>query len=216
MLQRCPVFLPLLFMACVVAGCAAQNTAKVPDGYTLSAPVLVETDEVTVALLRIVDFGTKGTLIKDPGWRDYVITIHNHSENAFIIKNVKVLNQEGRYLDSASAYDQIIATPDAGIVLAGDATDSVAGIAAGQVIPFGGTLYGVLSGAAAASSTGAKARAKRDFSLRVLKNIELAPGGKVEGSAFLPHIVRPKLVVVDYFQDGRNHRIEIPLPVQGE
>lgn len=216
MLQRCSGILPLLVMVCVIVGCASPKATTAPVGYAMAEPVQVETAEITVSLLRIADFGNDGTLIKDPGWRDYVIKIHNHSGVSFIIKNVKLLNQEGRYVDSASAYEQVIAAPDTGLALASDVTDSVAGIAAGQFIPFGGAIYGVLSGVAAASSAGEKASAKRAFRFRVLKNIELAPGGQVEGSAFLPHIARPKMLVVDYSQNGGNHRIKIPLPVSEE
>jgi len=59
----------------------------------------------------------------------------------------------------------------------------------------------VLSSAASAASAEAKSNAKRVFMLRVLKDVELAATGKVEGSAFLPHITRPKTLVVDYTQN---------------
>jgi hypothetical protein len=49
--------------------------------------------------------------------------------------------------------------------------------------------------------------------LRVLKNVELAPKGRVDGSAFLPNITRPKALVVDYILAGTTSRIEIPLPM---
>ena len=116
-------------------------------------------------------------------------------------------------MDSASAYEQITAPPNVGVELAGDVAETAAGIAAGQIIPYGGKIFSVLSSAASASSAGAKANAKRAFMLRVLKNVELAPAGKVEGSAFLPNITRPKALVVDYIQDGTTNRIEIPLPM---
>ncbi len=50
--------------------------------------------------------------------------------------------------------------------------------------------------------------------LRVLKNVELAPTGKVERSAFLPNITEAKVLVLDYAQEGKPYRIEIPLPMQ--
>ena len=37
--------------------------------------------------------------------------------------------------------------------------------------------------------------------------VELAPAGKVEGSAFLPNITKPKTLVVDYARDGTRNRI---------
>ena len=179
----------------------------------MGAPILVKSADIAVTLLTIFKQGSEGTLVEDPGWREYVIEIENLSTNVFTVQNVKLLNQEGRYLDSASTYEQITAPPDAGSALAGDVAGTVAGAAAGQVIPFGGTIYSVLSSAASAASAEAKSNAKRVFMLRVLKDVELAPTGKVEGSAFLPHITRPKTLVVDYTQNGvKTYRIEIPLP----
>ena len=118
-------------------------------------------------------------------------------------------------MDSASAYEQITAPPDVGAELAGDVAETAAGMAAGQFIPYGGKIISVLSSAASASSAEAMAQAKRTFVMRVLKNVELAPAGKVEGSAFLPNITRTKALVVEYVQYGTTNRIEIPLPMQG-
>jgi hypothetical protein len=117
-------------------------------------------------------------------------------------------------VDSASAHEQITAPPDVGAELAGDVAGQAAGMAAGQIIPFGGQIYGVLSSAVSASSAEGKANAKRTFALRVLKNVELAPAGKVERSAFLPDVARAKALVVDYAKDGTTRRLEIPLPLQ--
>jgi hypothetical protein len=118
-------------------------------------------------------------------------------------------------VDSASAYEQITAPPDVGAELVGDVAETAAGMAAGQFIPFGGKIFGVLSSGASAWSAEEKAQAKRAFALRVLKNVELASAGKVEGSAFLPNITGAKTLVVDYAQDNTTNRIEIPLPMQG-
>jgi hypothetical protein len=111
-------------------------------------------------------------------------------------------------------HEQITAPPDVGAELAGDVAGQAAGMAAGQIIPFGGQIYGVLSGVVSASSAEGKANAKRTFALRVLKNIELAPAGKVERSAFLPNVTRAKVLVVSYAQEGTTHHFEIPLPLQ--
>ena len=87
-------------------------------------------------------------------------------------------------------------------------------MAIGHFIPYGGTIFDVLSSTASASSAAATDNAKRVFRLRVLKNVELAPKGRVEGSAFLPNIARPKALVVDYILEGMINRIELPLPKQ--
>jgi hypothetical protein len=169
---------------------------------------------LAVALIKIAEQGDKETLVEDPGWREYVIEIENISMVALTVQNVKLLNQDGSYVDSASAYEQIIAPPDAGAKLAGDVAKNAAGIAAGQIIPFGGQIFNVVSSTVSAASGGANANAKRVFVLRVLKNVELAPAGKVERSAFLPNIKGAKELVVDYVQEGATNRIAIPLPMQ--
>jgi hypothetical protein len=181
----------------------------------MAGPIRVKSADLAVALIRITEQGSKGTLIEDPGWREYVIEIENLSTNDLKVQNVKLLNLNGRYVDSASAYEQITSPPDVGAELAGDVAETAAGMAAGQFIPYGGTIFSMLSSAASASSAGAKVNAKRAFMMRVLKNVELAPTGKVEGSAFLPNTTRPKALVVDYVQDSMTNRIEIPLPIRG-
>jgi ethanolamine utilization microcompartment shell protein EutS len=181
----------------------------------MTGPIQVKSADLAVALIRIAEQGKKGTLVEDPGWREYVIEIENISNSALTVQNVKLLNQDGTYVDSASAYEQITAPPDVAAELAGDVAEKAAGMAAGQLIPFGGQLFSVLSNAVSVSSAGAKANAKRAFLLRVLKNVELAPAGKVERSAFLPNIPNAKVLVVDYAQDGTTYRVEIPSPMQG-
>jgi hypothetical protein len=212
----CSHFLmPLLVLTLAIAGCAGPEVSKAPSPNSMAGPIRVQSADLAVALIRIAGQGNKETLIENSGWCEYVIEIENLSSNALTVQNVKLLNPDGRYVDSASAYEQITAPPDVGVELAGDIAQSAAGIAAGQIIPYGGTIISVLSSAASASSAGTKAHARRVFMLRVLKNVELAPAGKVEGSAFLPNITRPKALVIDYAQDGTPNRIEIPLPVQG-
>lgn len=206
--------LPLLALIIIITGCANSKIADKPVPSSLSNPIQVETIDLTVTLSSIAGPDTPGALIEDPGWREYVLNITNTSTESFTIQNVKLLNQEGRYFDSASSYGQIIAPPDAAVATAGNVANTAAGIAAGQVIPFGGTIYGMLTGAASASSAETKAGAKRAFALRVLKNIELDPEGKVEGSAFLPNIVNPKRVVLDYSKNGSASRVKIDLPKQ--
>jgi len=215
MMLRSYFLLPLLALALTVVGCAGPKVSKAPSANSTIVPIRVKSADLAIALIRIAEQGDKGTLIEDPGWLEYVIEIENLSTNTLTVQNVKLLNLDGRYVDSASAYEQITAPPDLGAEVAGDAAEKAAGIAAGQIIPFGGTIFSVLSGAASASSAETKAQAKRVFMLRRLKNVELAPAGRVEGSAFLPNITRPKTLVVDYARDGTKNRIEIPLPIQG-
>ncbi|MBU0943745.1 MAG: hypothetical protein KJ804_10635 [Proteobacteria bacterium] len=214
MLIRSCFLLPLLVLIFLMAGCAGPKVATAPaSSQAMLDPVRVKSADLVLTLIRIAEQGSEGTLIEDPGWREYVIEIENISTNDFTVQNVKLLNTDGRYVDSASTYQQIIAPPDVGAEVAGDVAGTVAGIAVGQIIPYGGILFSMLSNAASTSSVGEKANASRIFMSRVLKNVELAPAGKVEGSAFLPNITRPKTLVVDYTRESSLYRIEIPLPL---
>jgi hypothetical protein len=216
MLLRSYFFLPLFALILTGVGCAGPKATKAPSAISIVDPIRVQSADLAVALIRIAEKGNKETLVEDPGWLEYVIEIENLSANALTVQNVKLLNQDGRYVDSASAYEQITAPPDVGAELAGDVAQSAAGIAAGQMIPYGGSIFGVLSSAASAWSAGTKKQATRVFRSRMLKNVELAPAGELEGSAFLPNMTRPKALVVDYNQEGTTNRIEIPLPIQGQ
>jgi hypothetical protein len=216
MMHRISFLLLLFVLPVFVVGCSGQQAGKQPSLYAMNESIRVSSADLAVLLKRISHQGDDETLIEDPGWSEFVLEIKNTSGTPFVIMNVKLLNQSGRYVDSAAVYEQIIAPPDAGTELAGDVAQTAAGIAAGQVIPYGGTILGLLSGAASVSSAGDRAQAKGIFMLRVLKNIELAPGGRMEGSAFLPNIAQPKTLIVDYVQHGVVNRLEIPLPLAGE
>lgn len=205
------VLFSFLLLIVVIAGCAG-STAPGDAGVTLTSPIRRQTADLAVTLVRIAGPGDKETLVQDPGWREYGIEIENLSTNPLTVRNVKLLDRDGVYVDSASAYEQLIAPPDAGTELAGDVAATAAGVAAGQIIPFGGTIFSVVSGAVSTTSAGAGVKAKRAFGLRVLKNVELAPAGKVERSAFLPNITGAKALVVDYAQGGATGRIEVALP----
>jgi len=205
--------LPLFILAMTASGCAGP---KASSANSMSGPIRVKSAGLALSLIRIAGQGDKETLVEDPGWREYVIEIENISTDDLTVQNVKLLNQDGVYVDSASAYEQITVPPDVGAELASDVAKTAAGMAAGQIIPFGGQIFSVLSRTVSASSAESKAKAKRAFVLRVMKNVELAPAGKVEGSAFLPNITKAKELVVDYAQNGTTYRIEIPLAMQGE
>jgi hypothetical protein len=215
MLLRFYFLLPVVALILIGIGCAGPKVSDAPSTNQMEFPIQVKSAGLAVALTRIAEQGDTETLIKDPGWIEYFIEIENLSAKPITIQNVKLLNLGGRYVDSAASYEQITAPPNVGAELAGDVAQKAGGMIAGQIIPYGGTIFSVLSGAVSASSAGAKAQAKRAFRLRLLKNVELAPAGKVEGSAFLPNLKRPKALVVDYVQDGTTNRLEIPLPSQG-
>jgi hypothetical protein len=196
----------------MLAGCAGPAAKQAPRPDPPVAPVRIESSELRVTLLRIMGAGSQGTLVQDQGWREYVLEIGNLGTKPVTVHNVKLLNLDGRYVESAGSYDEIIAPPDPAYKVAGNVATSAASTAAGQIIPYGGYIVTVFSGVASASAAGDVASAKRTFALRKLKDVELAPGGRVEGSAFLPDIGDAKALVVDYGSGQEAHRIEIPLP----
>ena len=210
------VLTPLL-VVCVlgVAGCGgsasqpASGPASGPE--PVLAPVRFESAELRVTLTGVLAPGDPGGSVQDAGWREYQLEIENRGKRPLTVRNVKLLNRSGRYLDSAATYEEITAPPDASDELAENVAKTVAGQVAGAVIPYGGSIFGILSGAASVSGANAQADAKRAFGARKLKNVELAPAGIVKGSAFLPEIADRKALVIDYGTGDATDRVEIPL-----
>jgi hypothetical protein len=202
----------MIAVALTVAGCAGPAPRQAPRPDRPVAPVRFESSELRVTLLRIMSAGSQGTLVQDEGWREYVLEIGNLGTRPVTVRNVKLLNLEGRYVDSAVSYNELTAPPDPAYKVAGDVAASAARTAAGQIIPYGGYIVTVFSGVASASAAGDVASAKRSFALRKLKDVELAPGGRVEGSAFLPNIGDAKALVLDFGNGQGDQRIEIALP----
>jgi hypothetical protein len=159
--------------------------------------------------------GEDGPVLREPGWREYRIEVTNAGAAPLTVSDVKLLTGEGRYLASAASYEELRTHPGAGEVLAKDIARRSAGIAAGQAIPYGGTLVGILSGAFSASAAGSQAEAKRVFLLRRLKSVELAPGGRIAGSAFFPDVTDARALIIDFLVAGRPERAEIPLAKDG-
>jgi hypothetical protein len=164
-----------------------------------------------VRLVGILKVGDEGTLVKDEGWREYVLEIENLSPEDRIVKSVRLLNPNRRYIDSALTYEQVLVPPNTTLAVAGDVTKTTAGIAAGQIIPYGGYLVSVLSSATSTALSGTKGSAERTFAVRVLKGVELAVGGKVAGSALLPDTPGARALVVDYVRGHDSRRIELAL-----
>jgi hypothetical protein len=200
-------------LACVlsVTGCAGSATQPTSRAEPVAAPVRFESAELCVTLSGVLGLGDPAGPVTDPGWREYLLEIENRGSRPLTVRNVKLLNRSGRYLDSAATYEEITAPPDAAYELAGTVAKSVAGQVAGQVIPYGGSIFGILSGAASISSANAQADAKRAFATRKLKNVELAPAGTVKGSAFLPETADRQALVIDYGIGDKTDRVEIPL-----
>jgi len=170
----------------------------------------LETKHLAVELAGIVDSDTPDSLVQDAGWREYRLTLVNRFAGPLTIRNVRLLTAEGRYVESAGNYSEIVAPPDPAEMIAGNVVRQGAGVAAGQFIPFGGTLVGLVTNSASALSTQKQTDARRAFALRKLKKVELAPGGKVSGSAFLPVVPNVRFLVIDYAAGNNDERLEIP------
>jgi hypothetical protein len=200
----------LLFMICL--GCAGREVVPVAvQPIEKKEPICSDTAKERICLKGILKMGNPQTLVKDPGWCEYLFEIENSDVASFTIHNVKLLINTGRYIDSAATYEEIIKPPDVPAEVAGDIAKDAAGIAIGQLIPFGGFLVKAFSNAASASKAAAQGNARQDFSLRVFKNVELAPGGKIDGSAFFPNIFDARSVNLDLSLGGVFTRIEIPV-----
>lgn len=214
MLLRYMIFLFLLIFGLSVIGCAGTQESKRLNFYPLTEPVRVESADLTISLLNILGPDDEGTLIESPGWSEYILEIENHSTNILIIHNVKISNVDGQNEESALFYEQIIVPPNVSVELAGDVAKTAAGVAAGLVVPFGGSILGLISRTISASSASAKEKAKLDFTLRVVRNAELVPGETITGSAFLPDIKDAKALSIEYVVNETVKSIHIPLPSQ--
>jgi len=83
------------------------------------------------------------------------------------------------------------------------------GAAAGQIVPFGGTIVGTISDAISASTAESRGNAKRAFERHKLKFVELEPAGKMTGSAFLPDLAADEApaLVVSYGHGNQTKRL---------
>jgi hypothetical protein len=202
----------LVAFALMSAGCGGSKVARKGDHPPRPRPITVQTPDIRATLAGVLAEGDEGTLVKDKGWREYVLEIQNLTTDDLTVKDVRLLNPTGRYIESAATYGQIIVPPNTAVAVAEDVAKTGAGIAAGAIIPYGGYLVSVLTSATSTALSRTHGSAERTFAVRVLKGVELAPGGKVAGSAFLPDIPRSRALVIDYMKAHGKGRVEIPLP----
>jgi len=210
-LSRClALVLPVLI---AVAGCTAPTATREPSPATVVDAQEYRATGIRVRLIKALRSGDRGTLLASPGWVEYVFAIANTGSSPLRIHDVNLLNADGRYLASAASYEQIVAPPDAG----GRVATRTAGAAVGQVVPFGGVIAGVISEAISASTAESRENAKRVFDRHKLKSVELAPAGKMTGSAFLPDLAahEAKALIVSYGHGNQTKRLEIRLSRRG-
>jgi hypothetical protein len=207
------IFLPALaLIAWVLLGCDHHKERPEPPPTPKAVQVQFQSADLGIRVIGIAG-AEQGDLtpIRDPGWLEYRLQIENRGTQPLKVHSVRLLSPQGQYLDSATEYEALAAPPDTATELAQNIAIRSAGIAAGQVIPYGGTIVGLLSGAASASSAQTQANAKREFALRRIKEVELAPGGHLTGSAFLPRIQDPLALVVDVERGDKPKRLELSL-----
>lgn len=201
-----------LLLSVASAGCSTPQTTGAAPEQRFAQPLETQTDALGVALIGVLAAGHPQTLIRDAGWREYLLQVENRGDAAVVIETVKLLNGEGRYLDSAMEYAEIKAPPDPSDQVVAGVAKSTAGVVAGQIVPFGGYFVSVVSTAASAAGASATGNDRQDFAIRRLKAVELAPGGRVSGSAFLPNILDPRALVLDYSVGEQQGRARIELP----
>ena len=189
--------------------CTTPNAAQ--DSHALPAfePVRGQVDGLAATLVRAL---ASGDASSDVGWFEYELVLENRGDSPLVVSTAKLLTASGRYLAPATAYAEILSPPNAAYQVAGSVATSAAGMAAGQVIPFGGLVVQAIAGAAGAASAEDRARAEQRFRLRRVTGVELAPGGRMEGSAFFPRVADPVALVIDFAQHGRPQQANLPLP----
>jgi hypothetical protein len=206
-------WLTLLLIAAPLLGCATQSPSRSATAPPGAAPIEIRTDQLAIRLRAMLAQDDSSTLVRAPGWRDYRIEITNLADQPTTIRTVKLRDAQGRYFAAASDITELSAPPDTATQVAGDVALRGVSIAAGQAIPYGGSIVGILSSAARANAQHEQAERRRQFNLRNLRDVELAPGAKFAGSAYLPDIAGPKALAIDWQPlDGEIQRVELPLP----
>lgn len=153
-----------------------------------------------------------------PDWIEYLLVLQNPSARSLTITNVTLLTGQGQYLAPAASAAEIRTPPDPALNVGGDVALGAAGIAAGQVIPFGGLFVQAVTSAARVSSADDRAQDEQRFRLRKMVGVELAPGGRMEGNAFFPAIADPRAIVIDFVRHGQEPKrlsLDLPDPSRG-
>lgn len=203
-----PALLVLIFAGCAAQPPAAEGTA----GAEPPVPMRFESRDLALRIVEARGTSEQGAEAADGGWREYMVELENRARIPLTLRDVKLLSGEGRYYPSAGRFEEVVAPPDADDRLAGDIARRSAGIAAGQAVPYGSTIVGLVSSLVSASAYETETQARRRFAQRLMKGVELAPGGRASGSAFVPRIADPRALVLEYALGGRVERVELPLP----
>ena len=205
------LFVSITILA-LCAGCAQPKHEGSQTAAPTAKAVRFESDDLRVTLEAVIGIEEERSLVRNPEWLEYVLSIENLGRTDLTVQNVKLLNHNGRYVDSASDYQQITVAPDVSSQIVGIVGRKAAGSVAGSFIPYGGSIVSVISSGVAASAAGDEVDSKRNFALRALKDVELAPNGQVNGSAFLPKIEGANALVIRYRIADEVETIKLVLP----
>lgn len=208
----------LLLVVFITAGCTSPNRAVGPGpglppgpGPGVASgfrPVGAEVNGVAVTLVRVLPPTAKQAPM---GWIEYELSLANRTQNPVVVNSVKLLTATGRYLQPARAYGETQAAPNLGASVAGDVATGAAGIAAGQVVPYGGLVVTAISGLVRGSSQETQVGAEQNFRLRHVPGVELAPGGKMVGSVFFPDVNDARSLEVEVSRQGQTKSERLPL-----
>ena len=189
-------------------GCTTLATSEEHQPVSAFESVRAEVDGLSATLVRVL---TSRDTASDVGWFECELLLENRGDAPLLVSTVKLLTMSGRYLPAAAEHREILSPPSAAYDIAGGVATSAAGVAAGQVIPYGGLVVQAIAGVAEASSAEARASAEQRFRLRRLAAVELAAGGHMEGNAYFPRVSDPEALVIDFSQHGTEQRATLPL-----
>ena len=210
MLSRLP--LSLLLVAFIVAGCATPG--QPPGGGTERRfpPVSTEVNGLEVTLTRMMP-----TVAHQPeaGWWEYELSLANRGQTPVAVGGVKLLTASGRYLQPARSFGETQAAPPVGASVAGDVATGAAGIAAGQVVPYGGLVVTAISSLVRESGDESRTGSEQRFRLRHVPGVELAPGGRMVGSVFFPATGDARSLEIEISRQGKVRSASLPLPGVG-
>lgn len=205
----------LLLVVFIIVGCTSPNRAAGPgpgQGPGVAPgfrPVSAEVNGVAVTLVRVLP---PVSTESPAGWVDYELSLANRTPNPVVVRSVKLLTATGVYLQPARAYGETQAAPNLGASVAGDVATGAAGIAAGQVVPYGGLVVTAISGFVRGSSHETQVGAEQHFRLRHVPGVELAPGGKMVGSVFFPDVNDARSLEVEVSRQGKTKSERLPVP----
>lgn len=202
----------LLLVVIILAGCAPPEQTPGRGAERRFPPVSIEVNGLAVTLTRV-----SPTCSRQPeaGWWEYELSLANRGPTPVAVRDVKLLTASGRYLQPARVYGETQAAPLVGASVAGDVATGAAGIAAGQVVPYGGLVVTAISSLVRESGAENRVGSEQRFRLRHVPGVELAPGGKMIGSVFFPAVGDARSLEIEVTRQGKARSASLPLPGLG-